>query len=1462
MEQGEDWDVGVPSWAEHRSAGEVVLYSRLMEGFTMLCLALASVLLVNLLQHAVLPNAYGQPLTHAFLALAGFLVSVTGSSMVGAGIHHCLTVIALTRGADCYIMATNYQTRNPLILIPRALKCTLRNARIQWTPATSSATAGSCTKPTYQAIRLQYLRAALFTASSQSPAIFKDDDGVGVVNAMLPISGSDIYVTSTGTLMRAKASYEETTESCTNATSVATSANYGTAPLFCDSNYLTTTNGAQVWFKVALPQKYCEACTSSGLYTYLSITADLHYYAGNIKVLFPDTISGASRPTFVDFDSLTVGVDASLASNIETVFSITSAVMLSGMQQAKPLPMFASVLDDAGQYLAAPAEEDVARGILAVLQTIMLSYTSSVDASCDIATVSTYGHAVIAQWVVLTVDYASGIMAATVILFLWESRSSVKKVQPHAYVRGLSIMRDPLRFMVSMRDCSAFWGRCQGGCDANGDLLRMASAGLVCRYGEEASTKHLERTACLSPSPSNTKVAASVTNTVAAAAALRKSAGVQELLGIRERELRDIYAALEQRNLEKEAHCHSLEERLKALQDDFFYNIGLLEDRDRELERYDSMTEGLTTDIHDREAKISDLKVLLNEKTSELANFRSLLCSQEQQHHDEIHKMQREKEAEQQHVEDKFVALTEEHELEQSDLKLQIKRVLQEKQIEREIQSVEMDQLKRSHEAALRSMKQEHGHLLVAADHAVSCATTELQTVKLAKDGLEAKYQAELRANEALDKKLQQLEWKMLDTQKASANQIVELEETLRKTEQAAEDARKLFEQAQSKLNLEYEESKKTLLHGTAVEANKAVVLAQHLAAASEQLALQQTENTKTVSGLQAQLLEKDEEVRRLQSNTSTERSEVNRFVQQHRQELMQRDDQITGQQEYISKLEQELAERCTDCESMQHEIGSLAARNQQLEQTIVQLNLEAERKVAVAYRKKNGEQTDVVRSLVAAKDAADAQVKDNTHLQTENARLIGIIQQMRHDMETMQNSIVPPTRAQFGQTSNHDFRQQLAPLHSRIADLESSLDQKQSIIDHLLQQQEKMYRQLDGRDVEGSGANAELWSENQGCRQRCAVLAADVQRMTRERATLLDMSNALKAEVRFWSDKMENREEVGTQRIAHIMLSEHPDTDEFLTLLEQQKASALASKAKTGLPLPAHMKKRRSVLEVLMATTIIGDAYAPCSKPVSELSPTTLSQLRLETHHRGKVLVVRTVVPSFRVQSVQTVVVDANDDAQMLAVYNLLDSIPTDVVLPHDTILAIKEPYFKLAAGEGALIRIDHPSDMVVLKDDDELVPSPLRKKRQIESASEYKDAGNLAFKRADYYTAATAYTDALDSASGKTSDLTYTLHRNRASVHLRLGRWELVLEDALAAVIVPPDDESSSEARSANSKAFFRAGRAEYELRAFGKAKEYFAQALKLAPGDKDCLAELRRSIARLIESEKGIYDFARMK
>lgn len=281
------------------------------------------------------------------------------------------------------------------------------------------------------------------------------------------------------------------------------------------------------------------------------------------------------------------------------------------------------------------------------------------------------------------------------------------------------------------------------------------------------------------------------------------------------------------------------------------------------------------------------------------------------------------------------------------------------------------------------------------------------------------------------------------------------------------------------------------------------------------------------------------------------------------------------------------------------------------------------------------------------------------------------------------------------------------------------------------------------------------------------------------------------------------------------------------------------------------------------LRSCFIGAAYPPCTLPLSSLVPIHLRDLTLETQHRGRVLIVRAFCEPNVIVAIQNAVEDEFGDVDRLAIYNLLPTTEANAILPQGAIVAIKEPYYKRTADGGLFVRVDHPTDFVLLKPGDSIIPRSLdaRTKKINQSAIRLKEEGNIKFKRGEFQVAAEIYSDALQACGlGEgDDDLRRDLRRNRAATNLRLGRYELAIKDALASMV--STENISEAAKSTNIKALYRAGKAAYEMQDFTQAKQHFAQILDLDRGHKEARDDLSRTAKRLSEQEKGNYDFSKM-
>lgn len=277
------------------------------------------------------------------------------------------------------------------------------------------------------------------------------------------------------------------------------------------------------------------------------------------------------------------------------------------------------------------------------------------------------------------------------------------------------------------------------------------------------------------------------------------------------------------------------------------------------------------------------------------------------------------------------------------------------------------------------------------------------------------------------------------------------------------------------------------------------------------------------------------------------------------------------------------------------------------------------------------------------------------------------------------------------------------------------------------------------------------------------------------------------------------------------------------------------------------------------MNTTFIGEAYPPSVEPISRLSPIFLRDLRLEVHHMGRVLIAKTFCEPVRISAIQNAIEDIMGSVNRLSIYNLPPATPIDMVLPKGAVVAVKEPYFKTTAKSGVVVRVDHPSDFVLLDPQDILIPTQWRRApKPTLTGSQLKEQGNTAFKQGNWQKAGELYTEALDKTDNNI-DLRSTLHRNRAQVYLNLGQYELASQDALAAATLA--ENLPQQPKSLTVKSYFRAGRAQYQLGSFSSAKEYFDKAIGLDPMDESVAAELRRTNQRILEQQTGNYDFAAM-
>lgn len=219
-----------------------------------------------------------------------------------------------------------------------------------------------------------------------------------------------------------------------------------------------------------------------------------------------------------------------------------------------------------------------------------------------------------------------------------------------------------------------------------------------------------------------------------------------------------------------------------------------------------------------------------------------------------------------------------------------------------------------------------------------------------------------------------------------------------------------------------------------------------------------------------------------------------------------------------------------------------------------------------------------------------------------------------------------------------------------------------------------------------------------------------------------------------------------------------HDDMSPFLRLIENQKevlrkAQKFAGQrprgwVPRGFAYVLFMKrfvdmgaKRQRAQDRMMHSSFIPPAYPPCTRPLTDLRCTRLRSLKLEVHHRGAFLVLRAITPPIRYTGVLVLVEDEHEDVAVLQLYHQeAETVrAASEVVDADTVLIVKEPYFKIMASGEYGLRVDHLSDIIYLNEHDPRVPKAwLPRIFEIEDCAEtLKTKGNLAMRNNKHWDA-----------------------------------------------------------------------------------------------------------------------------
>lgn len=146
---------------------------------------------------------------------------------------------------------------------------------------------------------------------------------------------------------------------------------------------------------------------------------------------------------------------------------------------------------------------------------------------------------------------------------------------------------------------------------------------------------------------------------------------------------------------------------------------------------------------------------------------------------------------------------------------------------------------------------------------------------------------------------------------------------------------------------------------------------------------------------------------------------------------------------------------------------------------------------------------------------------------------------------------------------------------------------------------------------------------------------------------------------------------------------------------------------------MASHSSPAVNMDSVAPATFRVPSAYPPCIRAANELHPIVISQMIMDTHHRGKRTLVHVLTPPRRAVALIATAEDEEGTKVWLQLYHQ----PSEIIVPAEKTLRpgrcylIKEPLAMFAPDGSYTLRVDHPSDIILLPDDHEYLPVKWRK-------------------------------------------------------------------------------------------------------------------------------------------------------
>ncbi|XP_053495239.1 coiled-coil domain-containing protein 57 isoform X2 [Ictalurus furcatus] len=625
---------------------------------------------------------------------------------------------------------------------------------------------------------------------------------------------------------------------------------------------------------------------------------------------------------------------------------------------------------------------------------------------------------------------------------------------------------------------------------------------------------------------------------------MQDSEDLEAQLASKEREWKELQALriqqLETALSEATSELSTQGEHFLRLRDDFQYNLRVLEERDRELERYDAMAVRVQTEDSARQTELSELRIqlaklqdALGEGKKQYEDLQAQYQKRGVEHRIQMERVYSLKEGE-------IQTLREENETLRRDLQLRIQASDGELALQKQEMLADFDSemRKREHEFTLRL--DEMRNVVLSHELKVQLLNKELDVhAKGRNEAVEALQLSEHLCQQA-QKEILQRDWDLRNTSAVKDSKIQELEEKMtqmkakhKKEEEVSNRKHAELERRVREREMALEAMKEAHVSDLQEEKKKAT----HVQMQLDSLILEQERRDKKHAD---EMSHREQQIQELFAQLEKTQASWDAYITQVSKETVAKDTELLSALDRQAKIRAELEKCKEDSERYKQQLANAAQREQALEQKRVQLELDWERrcedvraehylrseelihgltqsreKVNAELMEKEQELQETVallRSVTIERDQALRGLTSNTasqvigvesssfpseeirRLQQQNSSLREVVTEMRRQMETLSTEVALPQNPMTTQHSDPIPSSTAGGLRAEKVASAAALKKQEVRLAHLESIVTQLTQQCQSRQMENEALRLELANQKRGAAAEEASLK---QRLT-----------------------------------------------------------------------------------------------------------------------------------------------------------------------------------------------------------------------------------------------------------------------------------------------------------------------------------------------------------------------------